>query len=116
MWWLKQKVEQTTGFAFNSCLLNRYRDGEDKMGWHADDEDELGDNPAVAIVSLGCERDIQFRVGKKGPSQSLTLTTGSCLLMKPGSQGVLQHQIPSRKRVESERISLTYRYIHPDLN
>ena len=115
MFWLKQKVEQTSGFAFNSCLLNRYRNGDDKMGWHADDEPELGIEPAVAIVSVGSARDIQFRLGKQGKSYSLELPAGSCLLMKPGCQSSIQHQIPARKRLETERVSLTYRYIYPEL-
>ena len=111
MFWLKQKIEFETGFRFNSALLNRYRDGKDKMGWHADDEPELGIDPAVAIVSLGEERDIQFRQGKKGPATSLNLQSGSLLVMSPGMQRQFQHQIPSRKNVQGERFSLTFRYL-----
>jgi len=111
MFWLKQKIEHVSGFRFNSALLNRYRDGEDKMGWHADDEPELGVDPAVAIVSLGEARDIQFRFGKKGHATSLSLESGSLLIMKPGMQDKLQHQIPIRKNVKGERVSLTFRYL-----
>ena len=111
LYWLKQRIEAQTGFEFNSTLLNLYLDGEDKMGWHADDEPELGIDPAVAIVSLGEERDIQFRQGKKGPTTSLNLQSGSLLVMSPGMQRQFQHQIPSRKNVQGERFSLTFRYL-----
>jgi len=109
LFWLKQRIEAQTALSFNSTLLNRYNDGNDKMGWHADDEPELGDAPAVAIVSLGETRDIQFRQGKSGSALTLPLGSGSLLLMKPGMQSQFQHQIPARKLSRSPRISLTFR-------
>ena len=109
LYWLKQRIEAQTGFEFNSTLLNLYQDGEDKMGWHADDEPELGPAPAVAIVSIGAERDIQFRRGKSGSATSLSLPSGSLFIMKPGMQNQFQHQIPVRKSVASPRVSLTFR-------
>ena len=48
---IKQAVERATGREFNSVLLNYYRDQRDSMGFHADDERELGPEPAIASVA-----------------------------------------------------------------
>ena len=109
---VKQNVEQLTGFKFNSLLLNWYRDGNDKMGAHADDEPELGANPAVVTVSLGAERDFVFKHNQSDKSHSVLLHSGSLLLMKPGMQSSYKHHVPARKKVTEGRISLTFRYIY----
>lgn len=109
---LKSLLEQSSGYRFNSTLLNWYRDGADKMGWHADDEPELGSDPVVAIVSVGSIRDIQFRFRGDKTSHTVSLTNGSLLLMKAGCQEILQHQIPQRLKVTESRFSLTFRFIH----
>lgn len=83
------------------------------MGWHADNEPELGLDPAVAIVSLGHSRDIQFKSLKTNETTNINLTSGSLLLMKPGMQSRFHHQIPVRRRVTGERISLTFRQVKP---
>ncbi|MDO6718260.1 alpha-ketoglutarate-dependent dioxygenase AlkB [Psychrosphaera sp. 1_MG-2023] len=108
---LKNKLMEDTAFSFNSVLLNRYRNGEDKMGWHADNEAELGKDPVVAIISLGAAREIQFKQLKSKSVSSISLEDGSLLLMKAGMQSQFHHQIPVRKKVSSERISLTFRFI-----
>lgn len=108
---IKDKINLQFGTDFNSTLINRYRNGDDKMGWHADNEAELGTHPTVAILSLGCDRDIQFKHLASNQTASMTLASGSLLLMKSGMQSIFHHQIPQRKRIDSERISLTFRHI-----
>ena len=49
------------GVDFNSCLANLYRDGTDSMGYHSDDEPELGLRPTIASVSLGDRRRFVLR-------------------------------------------------------
>src|SRR5262245_31463674 len=39
---LRRLVEHETAAPYNSCLANLYRDGNDSVGWHADNELELG--------------------------------------------------------------------------
>jgi len=58
----REAVQVATGRDFNSCLLNHYRNGNDTVGWQADDEPELGDAPVIASVSLGCARDFRLRL------------------------------------------------------
>jgi len=108
---VKEQAELLTGFTFNSLLLNWYRDGNDKMGAHADDEPELGSNPAVVTVSLGAERDFVFKHNQQQQSHSISLQHGSLLLMKPGMQSSYKHHVPVRKKVSEGRISLTFRNI-----
>ncbi|RUO22059.1 alpha-ketoglutarate-dependent dioxygenase AlkB family protein [Aliidiomarina haloalkalitolerans] len=107
---IKRKLE-TCGYDFNSVLLNLYRDGSDKMGWHRDNERELGHQPVIASISLGAEREFQLR--HKGSDQrvSLHLTHGSLLIMAGETQANWYHQLPQRKRCKAPRINLTFRSI-----
>lgn len=97
---------------FNSVLLNLYRNGNDKVSWHADDEKGLGQNPTIASVSLGATRrfDLKHKTESNQKLQ-LELTPGSLVIMKGGLQHHWLHQIPVQKRVEDSRINLTYRTI-----
>lgn len=108
---LKLKVERTCGMPYNSVLLNWYRDGQDKMGWHADNEEELGPSPTIAMVSLGAKRSFQFKHLETQVTENLEMDHGSLLLMKQGMQETYHHQVPTRAKVSEGRISLTFRNI-----
>ena len=97
---------------FNSVLLNMYKDGKDKVGWHADDESELGRNPTIASVSLGATRRFDLK-HKDDPTQKLHLAlgSGSLVIMTGALQHHWKHQIPVQKRVHEPRINLTFRTI-----
>lgn len=109
---LKAKVDTLAGVVFNSVLLNLYRDGKDSMGWHSDDEPELGTNPVIGSLSLGGTRRFMLRHRfEKGLKHQLELTSGSFLLMQGTTQHYWQHQVPKTKRPVSPRINLTFRVI-----
>ncbi|MBD1840072.1 alpha-ketoglutarate-dependent dioxygenase AlkB [Coleofasciculus sp. FACHB-64] len=109
---LKAKAEAVSGVVFNSVLLNLYRDGNDSMGWHSDDEPELGQNPVIGSLSLGGTRRFRLRHrSEKGLKHQLDLTSGSFLLMQGTTQHYWQHQIPKTKRPVLSRINLTFRVI-----
>tara|TARA_R110000782_G_scaffold159448_6_gene251616 strand:- start:341 stop:961 length:621 start_codon:yes stop_codon:yes gene_type:complete len=97
---------------FNSVLLNLYRDGSDKVSWHADDEKGLGINPLIASVSLGATRRFDLK-HKTDPDEKLQLelAPGSLVIMKGALQHNWLHQIPVQKRITASRINLTYRTI-----
>ncbi|MFB9885428.1 alpha-ketoglutarate-dependent dioxygenase AlkB family protein [Balneatrix alpica] len=98
---------------FNSVLLNLYRSGQDKMGWHADDEPELDRTAAIASISLGAMR--AFHLRHQGHSRShskIWLEDGSLLIMRPGSQQHWQHALPASRRCQAPRINLTFRHIN----
>ncbi|MDY7117241.1 alpha-ketoglutarate-dependent dioxygenase AlkB [Halomonas sp. SSL-5] len=98
---------------FNSVLLNRYADGEERMGWHSDDEPELGHEPLIAALSLGAERPLRFRwKHRQAPAFNVWLPHGSLLVMGPGTQERLQHALLPR-RLPGLRISLTFRRVLP---
>jgi len=110
---LANQVSAVTGERFNSVLCNYYRNGQDSMGWHADDEPELGHNPVIASVSLGASRrfDLKPKSETVGQKRSIWLDSGSCLLMGGDLQHHWLHQIPKTKRVDEPRINLTFRWI-----
>lgn len=97
---------------FNSVLLNLYRDGNDKVSWHSDDEKELGLNPVIASVSIGAQRrfDIKHKTDKSQKLQ-LELPSGSLVVMLGELQHNWLHQIPVQKRIKEPRINLTFRTI-----
>jgi alkylated DNA repair dioxygenase AlkB len=109
---IRIKVEKVSKTSFNTVLLNLYRDGNDSNGWHSDDEEELGQNPSIASVSLGAERYFQLK-HKKDVSKrfKICLESGSLLVMKGPTQHYWKHQIPKTKKVTSPRINLTFRNI-----
>ncbi|AMM51116.1 2OG-Fe(II) oxygenase [Rufibacter sp. DG15C] len=110
---LREKLLETTGISFNSVLLNLYRNGQDSMGWHADDEPELGKNPVIASISLGQERSFHFRHRTQtGLKEKLLLSSGSLLLMAGETQHHWQHQVPKSAKPLEPRINLTFRVIH----
>jgi len=109
---LKAAVEAVAGVTFNSVLLNLYRDGNDSMGWHSDNEPELGQNPVIGSLSLGGTRRFMLRHRSgKSLKHSLELTSGSFLLMQGTTQHYWQHQVPKTKRLVLPRINLTFRVI-----
>jgi alkylated DNA repair dioxygenase AlkB len=111
---LRQLLLAQLGVRFNSLLLNRYRDGADRMGWHADDEPELDDQAPIVSLSLGAARDLRFRPRRGGEAPfAINLADGDLLVMDPPSQRHWQHALPPRARVSQERINLTFRVIRP---
>lgn len=108
---IKRKVEDHTKRTFNSCLLNYYPSGEDGMGWHADNEKELGENPIIASLSLGAERKFSLKHNKTKEKLDLLLENGSLLLMSGEIQHYWKHSLPKTKRVQSPRLNLTFRTI-----
>lgn len=106
-------VQEMTGHRFNSALGNYYRDGRDSMGFHSDDEPELGPQPWIASLSLGSTRDFVFRPrqGNRRQCAKIALPDNSLLLMSPGVQARYQHALPRRAGVQSGRINLTFREI-----
>jgi alkylated DNA repair dioxygenase AlkB len=117
---LRRRLEHDCRAPFNSVLANLYRDGNDSMGWHSDDEPELGAQPVIASLSLGATRS--FRLRRKLPRgprtraadrQTLPLTHGSLLRMAGDTQQLYRHEVPKAKGVVSERINLTFRWVEP---
>jgi alkylated DNA repair dioxygenase AlkB len=110
---IKEKIEPITNVNFNSVLLNLYRDGKDGMGWHSDNEKELGKQPIIASVSFGGERRflLKPRDKKDATREEIILTHGSLLIMAGETQEYWLHQIPKTSKSVAPRINLTFRVI-----
>ena len=110
---LKERVENYSEIKFNSVLLNEYPNGEVGMGWHSDDEKELGTDPIIASLSFGADRDFIFKhkTDRSIENVKLHLKSGSLLLMLGSTQHYWKHSLPKRLKVKEPRINLTFRNI-----
>lgn len=109
---IKERIEKIAGIKFNSALLNLYRDNQDSVGWHRDDEKELGRNPVIGSVSLGASRVFHLKhYTEKDLKASVELKNGGFLLMKGETQHFWLHSIPKTKTSCGPRINLTFRTI-----
>jgi alkylated DNA repair dioxygenase AlkB len=114
---IRDTVQRVTDAEFNSVLLNYYRDHRDSMGFHSDDEPELGPRPVIASLSLGELRTFVLK-HKTRPSVKpvrLKLESGSLLLMKGDTQKNWKHGIEKEARPCGPRVNLTFRRIRRDL-
>lgn len=109
---IRTRAAELAGVRFNSVLANLYRDGSDGMGWHADDEPELGPEPVIASVSFGATRRFRMkhRRGAAAPLD-IALNHGSMLVMRGTTQRCWWHSVPKTARPVGERINLTFRWI-----
>lgn len=110
---LRAQAERLAETRFNSVLLNLYRDGRDSVGFHADDEPELGPRPIIASLSFGAERAMHFRhrTDRAKPTRRVLLPEGSLLIMKGSMQEEWKHAIPPTARPIGSRVNLTFRAI-----
>ena len=110
---IKEKIEVVAGVKFTSALLNFYRNENDSMGWHRDNEKELGNSPVIGSVSFGATRTFQFRNYKtKKDIKSIELTDGSLLLMRGKTNHFWEHRVAKTSQPVKERINITFRVIY----
>lgn len=111
---LANQLSQQLNQPFNSVLLNRYANGTEYMGWHQDDEPELGPQPVIASVSIGATRRFDLRHKASGMTLQIPLADGDLLVMAGACQHAWQHALPKQLKVVDVRFNLTFRYIkHP---
>ncbi|WP_426167132.1 alpha-ketoglutarate-dependent dioxygenase AlkB family protein [Pseudoduganella sp. R-34] len=108
---IKRAIEAASGKRFNSVLLNYYRNEQDSMGFHSDDEPELGPQPAIASVSFGATRTFILKHKKQPKTVKIDLTDGSLLLMAGKLQHCWRHGINKERTPRGPRINLTFRLI-----
>jgi alkylated DNA repair dioxygenase AlkB len=108
---VRARLQDALAVGFNSVLANRYRDGRDRMGWHSDDEPELGPQPFIASLSLGATRRFALKPRGEGERLALDLPHGSLLLMAGNTQRRYRHALPGTARPVGERINLTFRRV-----
>lgn len=107
-----ERLRAEGSVALNTALGNLYRDGNDSVSWHADDEPELGSNPTIASLSLGASRRFLLRSRlDRSKVLEFNLAHGSLLWMSGTTQQSWEHCIPKSRRVAGERINVTFRSI-----
>lgn len=115
---LRDRVAQACGARFNSVLANLYRSGRDSMGWHSDNEPELGPQPVIASVSLGAVRRFRLkpRAEKSGSGVlGIELGHGSLLRMAGDTQRLYLHDLPKTSEAVGPRLNLTFRWVDASL-
>ena len=108
---IQHEIEKFSNQKFNSVLVNLYRNERDSNGWHSDNEKELGKNPIIASLSLGCSRRFQLKHQSSKEKLSFQLNNGDLFIMGGKLQHHWKHQVPKEKFDCSPRINLTFRYI-----
>lgn len=130
---LKERVEEFTKETFPFALINRYNNGNDSIMWHSDNEKDIVENSSIVSISLGAERDFQFRpIPKTDDDKDTDSTTdkdsdkkskkkhdvitkklenGSMVVMNYQTQNFYQHALPKRKKVTTTRLNITFRNV-----
>ena len=110
---IREVAQELAGAPFNSVLLNLYRQGGDSVGWHSDDEPELGPEPVIASVSLGAPRRFELEHKRSRRREALELPPGSILVMAGATQHRWRHRLPKTRAPVGPRVNLTFRRILP---
>lgn len=108
---LKESLQNKIGHSFNSVLANAYRNGKDSMGWHADDEKELGSQTVIASISLGASRKFKLQSRDGNEKRDFQLESGSLFVMQHHCQTRYRHAVPKTAKKVGLRINLTFRLI-----
>ena len=109
---IKAAIETRLGKSFNSALLNFYRDGLDSMGWHRDNEPELGPTPTIVSISFGASRRFKIRhYFDKKPVFDLLLENGDLLVMGGVMQSFWEHCLPKTRPLQEARLNITFRSV-----
>lgn len=110
---IKERIEREANVKFSSVLINRYRNGQDYVGWHTDAEKELGKNPVIGSVNFGATRKFQLRrIDDHSEKFEVELKHGTFLVMQGSTQHFWQHQVPKTAVKIGERLNLTFRVIN----
>ncbi len=110
---LLKRVNESCGARFNGCLFNLYRNGDDRMGWHSDDEPEIDAKSPIASLSFGASRPLQFRHRMTRRREEVALAHGDLLVMDPDCQRLWMHALPPRRRIRTPRLNITFRVFLP---
>ena len=121
---VRARLQADLGAGFNSVLANLYRDGRDSMGWHSDDEPELGAEPVIASLSLGATRRFTLKRRADHPEPvegrhasakfAIELPHGSLFVMRGATQHHWRHALPRTAKPCGERLNLTFRRVRGD--
>jgi alkylated DNA repair dioxygenase AlkB len=110
---VRARVEAHLATAFDYVFINRYRNGNDSVAWHNDDD--AGEDPCrvIASLSLGATRTFELRPlrasGLNHRKIAVELADGDLVVMSGATQRNYEHRVPKEPRIAGERINLTFR-------
>ncbi len=110
---IKEKIEAVQG-QYNYCLLNLYRNGQDSMGMHADDEPEMGN--VIGSLSLGATRTFRIKHNETKEKMEFEVSNGTLIIMAGTMQQFWKHEVPKTREIVGQRINLTFRQIMKKAN
>lgn len=111
-----KRVQERCDEPFNTILATRYPDGNVGVGWHRDDEPELGPRRHIQIASLSLGATRRFETRNQGTQeiQRIGLENGTLALMARGFQERWQHRVPLEPRITEPRINLSFRTLRTE--
>ncbi|GAM28981.1 hypothetical protein SAMD00019534_121570 [Acytostelium subglobosum LB1] len=122
---VKQAMEQSMpeDCDFDYVLFNRYRNGDDKIGFHRDDEAEGVSAKGIpksfiGSISIGATRTFILRNNHKTKDSEgrmrqakleFPMTSGYLIIMCGETQNNWYHAVPAEPEIKEARINLTFR-------
>lgn len=112
---LRGEAETLAGVTFNAAIVQRYRNGRDRVRWHADDSPAVGRNPVIVSMSFGATRRFLVKpIGAAAPCLALALAGGDLLVMRGDLQHTHLHCVPREPTIVEPRVNVTFRAIVAD--
>jgi alkylated DNA repair dioxygenase AlkB len=108
---LKDLVEDFLKTEFNFILFSKYRDENDSITYHSDDEKFLGRSPTIASLTLGATRPFVLKNKRTRESQSFDPKHGDLFVMQSNCQKDFFHALPKSKKAFNTRYSITFKKV-----
>ncbi|MDD5151117.1 MAG: alpha-ketoglutarate-dependent dioxygenase AlkB [Flavobacterium sp.] len=97
----------STKYFYNGIVFNLYRDGNDSIAWHSDNEKQINQEIPIASLSFGGSRLFEYKCNDK--IASIELNNGDLIFMQGKFQEECLHRINKDKIRNDERLNLTFR-------
>jgi len=109
---IKERIELITGESFNFCLVNRYANGKDYIGYHKDDEKDLVKTTSIASMSFGTTRKFYLKPDDSSANDiRLNLYPGTLCMIEYPTNLHYKHSVPKELKIHNPRVNLTFRSI-----
>jgi alkylated DNA repair dioxygenase AlkB len=108
---MANRIGRYTGQRYNFCLINKYENGSDYIGYHSDKEKDIVEGSVIASVSLGATRRFNIKMIGGKIECALDLQHGSLLLMGGDTQKHYKHSLPKTAKDCGVRLNLTFRLV-----
>lgn len=108
---VRDRLQVFSGHALPSVLINLYRDRQDSVGWHKDNEKWFKSDPFIVSLTCGATRDFNMRNRKTNETASFPLGHGDLLIFSNEHVLEWEHCIPKLGEEVLPRVNFTFRTI-----